>query len=209
VNSNASVQGPEGLQAACPTAACDPASWVDAHGDFLFRFALLRVRDPVQAEDLLQETFLAALQGRGSFRGGAEVRTWLAGILKNKIFDYFRKRARETCFTDMEFYSAEENEQFRSTGLKRGEWTEEAAPADWLHSPGASFDQEAFWSAFHSCSAKLPQPVAIAFTLREVEELESKEICALLNVSENNLWVMLHRARLALRRCLQKNWIKQ
>src|ERR1051326_3401223 len=80
------------------------------------------------------------------------------------------------------------------------------APVDWTPNPGASLDNEAFWKAFRECASKLPKNINTAFCLREIDEIESAEICRLLNISENNLWVMLHRARMALRKCLEANW---
>ena len=77
---------------------------------------------------------------------------------------------------------------------------------EWSPDPGATLDSEAFWQTFRDCSNKLPRNVSTVFTMREVDGVESKEICRLLNISENNLWVMLHRARMALRRCLESNW---
>jgi len=91
-------------------ALSDPERWVDEHGDDLFKFALARLRDPVKAEDFVQEAFLAALRGGSNFSGRSSERTWLTGILKNKIFDHFRKVGRETSFTDMEFYQDEESD---------------------------------------------------------------------------------------------------
>ena len=90
---------------AAPTAiaASDPERWVDEHGDILYRYALERVRKPDIAQDLVQETFLAAVRTHERFRGGSTVRSWLCGILKHKICDYYRKRGRETSFTDLEF----------------------------------------------------------------------------------------------------------
>ena len=152
----------------------DPERWVGEYGDYLFKYALVRLRDSTKAEDMVQETFLAALKGGSSFAGKSKEKSWLVGILKNKICDYYRKASRETSFTDMEFYSDEESDRFIPDGIFQG--------------------------------GKLPKNVATVFTLREVDGVESKEICALLNISENNLWVMLHRARMALRRCLEANW---
>lgn len=183
----------------------DPEQWVDLHGDYLFRYALMRLRDPAKAEDAVQETFLAALKGGKAFAGRSAEKSWLVGILKNKIYDHYRKAGRETSFTDMEFYADAEGEGFVSEGLHQGGWRQELAPQEWPN-PGAGLDSELFWKAFRDCSNKLPKNVAAVFTLREVDDLESKEICSLLNISESNLWVMLHRARLALRRCLEVNW---
>src|SRR5579863_6750809 len=90
----------------------DPERWVDEHGDYLFRFAFARLRDQTRAEDAVQETFLAALKGGKNFAGRSAEKSWLVGILKNKIYDYFRKAGRETSFTDLEFYADEESDRF-------------------------------------------------------------------------------------------------
>ncbi len=184
----------------------DPERWVEEHGDYLFKYALVRLRDPAKAEDMVQETFLAALKGGSQFAGRSGEKSWLVGILKNKICDHFRKASRETSFTDLDFYSDEENDRFIPDGIFQGGWIHELGPLEWSPDPGASLDSQAFWKTFHDCSSKLPKNVATVFTLREVDGVESKEICKMLNISENNLWVMLHRARMALRRCLETNW---
>jgi RNA polymerase sigma-70 factor (ECF subfamily) len=183
----------------------DPGQWVELYGDYLFKFALVRLRDATQAEDAVQETFLAALKGGRKFAGRSAERSWLTGILKNKIFDHFRKAGRETSFTDLNFYADEESDRFVNEGWGKGGWLHDVGPQEWANA-GESLDNEAFWKTYRDCSAKLPKNVATVFTLREVDGLESKEVCTLLNISENNLWVMLHRARMALRRCLEINW---
>lgn len=183
---------------------------MDEHGDYLFKFALARLRDPAKAEDLVQETFLAALKGGQSFAGRSAEKSWLAGILKHKILDHFRKAGRESCFTDLQFYADEESDRFVPEGLFKGAWVHETGrdlgPMEWSCEPGASLDSAAFWKTFYDCSNKLPKNVSTVFTLREVDGVDSKEICRVLNISESNLWVMLHRARMALRRCLETNW---
>ena len=184
----------------------DPERWVEDHGDFLFNYALARLRDPARAEDLVQETFLAALKGGKSFAGRSAEKTWLVGILKNKIADHFRKASRETSFTDIAFYDGQENDQFVADGLSQGSWLTEYAPGEWNSEPGANLDNEAFWTAFRECAGKLPRNINAAFRLREIDEIETKEVCRILNISENNLWIMLHRARMALRKCLEMNW---
>ena len=184
----------------------DPEQWVELHGDYLFKYALARLRDPARAEDMVQETFLAALKGGKSFAGRSAEKSWLVGILKNKICDYYRRASRETSFTDMEFYSDEESERFVPDGLSKDAWVHELGPLEWSSDPGASLDSQQFWKTFHDCSNKMPKNVATVFNLREVDGVESREICSLLNISESNLWVMLHRARMALRRCLETNW---
>jgi RNA polymerase sigma-70 factor (ECF subfamily) len=168
----------------------------------------LRLRDPARAEDAVQETFLAALKGGKTFAGRAAEKSWLAGILKNKIYDHFRKAGRETNFTDMEFYSGEEDGNFVAGGPFKDAWEQEHGPQEW-GGLGAALDSEVFWKAYNDCANKLPKNVAAVFNLREMDGVESREICALLNISESNLWVMLHRARMALRRCLEINWFNK
>ena len=202
-----SPPGPDQPDATRPGLS-DPERWVDDHGDYLFKYAMIRLRDPAKAEDAVQETFLAALKGGQKFQGRSAEKSWLVGILKNKIFDYFRKAGRETSFTDLEFYRDEESDRFVADGLGEGGWIHELGPQEW-HRQGESLDNELFWQTYRDCAGKLPKKVAAVFTMREVDGVESKEICELLGISESNLWVMLHRARMALRRCLETNWFQK
>jgi RNA polymerase sigma-70 factor (TIGR02943 family) len=189
-----------------PPELSDPEQWVGLHGDYLFRYALMRLRDPARAEDAVQETFLAALKGGKSFTGRSAEKSWLVGILKNKIFDHFRKASRETSFTDLDFYADEESDRFVANGPGKGGWIHALGPAEWSPDPGTGLDNEFFWKTFHDCAGKLPKNVSAVFCLREMDGVDSREICARLGISESNLWVMLHRARMALRRCLETNW---
>lgn len=193
--------------AAASATALDPERWIDEHGDYLFHFALSRVRDPGLAEDLVQDALLAALRGADRYQGRSVERTWLAGILRNKMLDHFRKAGRETSFTDLEFYEEEETSAFDNPRFP-GHWKDGAGPQDWNRA-GESLDGEVFWAAFHDCTRKLPEKVARVFLLREMDELPTDEICLTLDVTPNNLWVMLHRARMALRRCLEENWFRK
>lgn len=208
--SDAGAGDPSASAPAAPpgtVAGVDPERWVDEHGDYLFHFALSRLRDPVLAEDFVQEALLAALRSAGRYQGRSTERTWLTGILRNKLLDHFRKAGRETSFTDLEFYSDAERSAFDNPAFP-DHWTAEAGPQDW-GGAGESLDGEAFWAAFHDCARKLPEKVSRVFLLREMDELPTEEICATLNVTPNNLWVMLHRARMALRRCLEENWFRK
>ncbi len=186
-------------QALAPT---DPERWVEEHGDCLYRYALARVRKPEVAEDLVQESFLVAVRTWDSFRGKSSVRSWLCGILKHKIFDYYRKAGRETPFTDLEFLSEECSDKF----IPEGYWIHMNGPKDWKPASEAVMHRAEFWQTMHNCLGKLPDRIANVFMMREMEEIESKEICATLSISESNLWVMLHRARMGLRECLEVNW---
>jgi RNA polymerase sigma-70 factor (ECF subfamily) len=187
------------------TASIDPERWVEEHGDCLYRYALLRVRRPEVAEDLVQETFFAAVKTFGSFRGKSSERSWLCGILKNKICDHFRKLGRETCFTDLEFLEDEFSHKF----VPQGFWNHECGPLEWKPEAEVVMHRAEFWETFRDCLTKLPQRVADVFMLREMEEMATTQICETLNISPNNLWVMLHRARMALRECLEMNWFKE
>ena len=207
MNENLTPAAPGALSVSpAPAARSDPERWVEDYGDYLFKFALIRLRDSVRAEDMVQETFLAALRGHENFAGRSAEKSWLVGILKHKITDYYRKAGRETSFTDLNFYSDEESDRFIPDGMFKDGWIHELAPLEWSPIPGADLDSQAFWKTFHDCSAKLPANISTVFTMRELDGIKSKDICALLNISENNLWVMLHRARMALRRCLETNW---
>jgi RNA polymerase sigma-70 factor (ECF subfamily) len=185
-------------------AATDPERWVDEHGDVLYRYALVRVRKPEIAQDLVQETLLAAMRSYEKFAGQSLVRSWLCGILKHKLGDYFRKLGRETSFTDLEFLADECSEKF----VPEGYWVHMNGPKEWKPEVDEVMHRDEFWKVMRECLGRLPDRVATVFMMREMDEIESKEICATLSISENNLWVMLHRARMALRECLATNWFE-
>jgi RNA polymerase sigma-70 factor (ECF subfamily) len=187
---------------AAPVSHADPERWVDEHGDCLYRYALTRVRKEEIAEDLVQETLLVAVRTHEKFGGRSTERSWLCGILKNKICDHFRKLGRETNFTDLEFFSDEHSDKFDGENY----WIHERGPSDWKPEGEDAMKRAEFWQTLQGCLAKMPERVAQVFMLREMDDLPSKEVCATLNISEANLWVMLHRARMALRQCLEMNF---
>jgi RNA polymerase sigma-70 factor (ECF subfamily) len=180
----------------------NPERWVDEHGDPLFRYALVRVRRREVAEDLVQETLLSAMRSREKFAGQSSERSWLFGILKHKMSDYFRELGRETSFTDLESLADEFSEKF----VPEGYWVHVKGPKEWKPEPDEVMHRAEFWQTMRHCLDKLPERIANVFMLREMDEIESKEICSMLSISEGNLWVMLHRARMALRECLEINW---
>jgi len=195
---------PETTAGDCPSLAthADPERWVDEHGDCLYRYALTRVRKEEIAEDLVQETLLVAVRTQERFAGRSTERSWLVGILKNKICDHFRKLGRETNFTDLEFFSDEHSDKFDGEDY----WIHERGPSDWKPEGEEAMKRAEFWQTLQSCLAKLPERAATVFMMREMEDVPSKEICATLGISEANLWVMLHRARMALRQCLEVSY---
>lgn len=177
----------------------EPGRWLDQHGDALFRYALARVRERALAEDLVQETLLAALRGRSQFAGRAAERTWLIAILKNKIIDHFRKSAREQSLDALEDPDALIDAQFEADGHWR------TPPEAWAN-PVAAFESEEFWRRMAECLNGLPERQARAFSLCELEGIEGEAACKVLGVSASNLWVLLHRARMRLRQCLEAGW---
>ena len=162
---------------------------------YLLRYASLQLRDRHAAEDAVQEALVAALAGEASFGGRSNLRTWLTGILKHKIVDAIRKSSRET--------AAGGDEEFEALFDETGHWRD--PPAAW-DNPDASLEQSRFFAALEECLARLPAKTSQAFMMREHLGLETTEICKELAVTPTHCWVLLHRARLALRECLQMNW---
>ena len=178
----------------------DPESWVDQHGDSLYRYALFRIQDIQVAEDLVQETFLAALRARESFAGRSSIRTWLFGILKHKIIDHIRKISRERPHEDIESVRSISGDVFD----EGGGW--KAGPAEWTIDPGLLFQQQEFWEMLQQCLSELPPRLNQAFTLRELDGFSAEEVRKILRISATNGGVILHRARIRLRECLSMNW---
>lgn len=178
----------------------DPEQWVDQYGDYLFRYALGRLRNPELAENAVQETFLAALKARDSFAGKSSERTWLTGILKHKILDHFRQNYREVPVTDLQ------SDEKTIDGFFDAAEQMKTLPSGWLPDPKKLLETKEFWGIFEMCRDKLPKATADAFTLREIDGMDSRETCKVLEITATNLWVMLHRARLQLKQCLETNW---
>ena len=179
----------------------EPESWVDHYGDFLYRFALSRVKDPAVAEDLVQETFLAALRARENFKGHSAGRTWLIAILKHKIVDYIRKKIREPSTDRIETLTDMMDSDFNNSQ----KW--QVRPHKWAINPGKIYEQKEFFDVLYHCLAELPGRLAEAFMLREMDGLSTEEVCKALDITATNSWVMLYRARMSLRRCLENQWL--
>lgn len=192
-----------------PDESPDPGRWLDDHGDYLFKYAVFRLRDNTAAEDAVQETFLAALKAYKQFEGRGSERTWLVGILKHKVVDHFRRAVREAPLGEESDDGPDHREFFERPGPWQGHWNPDYAPSDWHATPAELIERSDFWKVFNDCLSPLPQRTASAFTLREVDGLKSEEICEILSIKVNNLWVMLHRARLHLRNCLELSWFKR
>lgn len=166
----------------------------------LLRFARLQLRSDAQAEDAVQEALLAAHAGAGGFSGASAVRTWVFAILKNKIIDALRQRAREgVVVTAM----PEDEDAFDALFDRRDHWVE--PPAAWSD-PAAALENSQFWAVFEACLDGVPVKPGRVFMMREILGLETEEICKELGITSSNCWVLLHRARLGLRECLSRRW---
>lgn len=173
---------------------------IQQHRSYLLRYAVLQLRNPEQAEDVVQETLLAALEGRARFAGGSSLKTWLTGILKHKILDAIRRKSREQPLAPA---GDDDHDAVDALFKQDGHWRE--MPATW-GDPEQALENRKFWEIFELCSRLLPERTARVYMLREVMEMTTEEICQEFGITPTNLWVILHRARLVLRECLEIKW---
>ena len=171
--------------------------WVDQYGDALFQYAHARVSNSTVAEDLVQETFLAAVKALGSFKGRSSEKTWLIGILKHKLIDHYRKEKNVIYAQDSE----RDPDSVAAFFNAKGGW--QIPPDHWRYSPDKAQETKDFLDHFYRCLAGLPNRTADAFVYREVDGMDTEEICRKLDITQNNCWVLLYRARVLLRKCLE------
>lgn len=186
-----------------PPTPAGPERWLDDHGDALFRYALRQVHSESTAEDLVQETLLAALAAQDRRSGESSERTWLFGILKHKIADHFRRDWREQSWDDDPQDPLPEEPGLDEYFVQDGHWT--IRPAPWGN-PHRALEQTQFFEALQKCLGRLPPRLERLFVLKEIHEMGNAEICKELGVSPTNVWVMLYRARMGLRQCLETRW---
>ena len=179
----------------------DPTEWVDLYGDMLLSYALARISDRGTAEDLVQETFLAAWKSRNNYAGKSRFSTWLISILRNKITDHYRSNPHTK---SLPINEAENGSTEDPTFGKRGKWNK--GPKSWSVSPEELVENREFWKTVALCLGDMPAHLAYVFRLRELKAANTKEICTLLEISSANVSVRLHRARLLLRQCLETKW---
>ena len=179
----------------------DPSEWVDLYGDMLLSYALSRMRDRELAEDLVQETFLAAWRTRDNFSGHSRFSTWLVSILRHKIADHYR---RDSSRASQPHDSWEDWKEPEPTFNKRGKWS--VGPKSWSASPDDLLENREFWKVVAGCLGEMPAHLAYVFRLREFKSAKTKDICQLLDISTSNVSVRLHRARLLIRKCLEEKW---
>ncbi len=178
----------------------DPQQWVQKYADMLYAYTVVRVTDTGIAEDIVQDTFLSAWKNRASYKGDASEKNWLFSILKNKIIDYYRKNARSIVNTA--------REDIPEANFNEAEhWTKDTSPKDWGIDYTETIETKEFYTVLQSCKNKLQKKQQAVFSMKYLEDLDAEEICKVLNISPSNYWVLIHRAKLQLRGCLEKNWI--
>jgi RNA polymerase sigma-70 factor (ECF subfamily) len=176
---------------------------LETHRRAMFKFALLQLRNETHAEDCVQEALTAAIQSASGFAGNSSVRTWLIGILKHKILDHFRKAGREQLFSASEDETSLDD--FDALFLPDGHFVD--PPTQWAN-PEHALSQTEFFEVLERCLQALPQVTARVFTLREVMGVSTQEICAEFGITSGNCWVLIYRARMSLRECLEKRWFE-
>jgi len=170
----------------------------------MLRFAMIQLSDSHLADDVVQEALMGALKSSQAFRGQAALKTWVFAILKNKIADALRQKHRHEQVRVL-LQEDEELEDFSDVFKPNGHWQPAERPASWGN-PQETLDQTQFWAVFEFCLDHLPNQQGRAFMMREFVELSTQEICQELGITLTNLNVLLHRARMRLRECLNIKW---
>ncbi len=179
----------------------NPDQWINQYADALYGYTLPRVNDAALAEDIVQETFLSAWKARDTFKGEASEKSWLYKICKNKIIDHYRKKARDIV------QPLSQNDHTDGYFNEVGHWTKEDQPGDWGPGYPKSIENKEFYHILNGCKNKLQELQRAVFSMKYQEDMDSAEICKALDITPSNYWVLIHRAKLQLRNCLEKNWI--
>jgi len=177
----------------------NPDKWINNYADYLFNYAVVRVNDGDLAKDLVQETFYAGLKSAKNFLGKSTERTWLVSILKRKVIDHYRK-------INSEKGQAEVRMNFYDTGENEGSWIEERVPQSWDNASEKTIENQELKTQLEVCIDNLPEKYAMVFRMKTIQEFETEEICKELDITASNLWVIIHRARIQLRKCMEDNW---
>lgn len=182
----------------------NPEQWVAAYADYLYAYALKRLKDPELCQDLVQDTFFSAIKNFRNYKGSSSEKTWLTAILKNKITDIFRTKATETSLTG--HLSGEDSTQ--AFFEENGHWKDKHSPRAWGTEEPSPLENEELKEILERCLEKLPPLWAVVVSMKYLDDEKSDHICKELNLSPSNYWVIIHRAKLSLRACLEKNWLK-
>ncbi|GAA4805659.1 sigma-70 family RNA polymerase sigma factor [Litoribaculum gwangyangense] len=182
-----------------PNHQINPNKWIDLYSDYLFNYTISRINDREMAQDLVQDTFFAGLKSMKNFKGEASERTWLISILKRKIIDYYRKINSNKGKAEVRITYNDESES-------EGDWLEERVADPFDKTAEDSMQNEELGDAIHNCLSKLPEKQAEVFKMKTILGYETDTICNELNITASNLWVIIHRARVAMADCLKENW---
>lgn len=181
-----------------PNHQLNPNKWISLYSDYLFNYTISRVNDREIAKDLVQDTFFAGLKSMKNFKGEASERTWLISILKRKIIDYYRKINSNKGKAEVRMsYNNESNE---------GDWLEERVADNFEKNAEDAIENTELEAAIYSCLSKLPEKQATVFKMKTILGYDTETICNELNITASNLWVIIHRARVAMADCMEKNW---
>lgn len=183
------------------------SEWVSLYADDLYRWALHKTSDKETAEDIVQETFLAAFKSIDKFKGKSQPKTWLFSIMKNKIMDYHRKKYRETTINQSKLSNGSDGADILENFFdQNGTWKPENNPANWHDMEDHLLDDDDFNEVLGNCMKKLPSNWFSAMSMKYLEEKEGKIICQELGITPSNFWQILHRAKVQLKACLEMNW---
>ncbi len=182
----------------------DNSQWVDRYGDLMYRYTLVRVKDPNSAEEIVQMTFFSALKSQGSFAGKSSEKSWLFGILKHKILDHFREFAKSR---NMDLLDEDGSDPLDNQFDSSGHWKK--MPIRWSEDPEKAAENSQLAKALSQCIDGLSEKFRSIFVLKEIDGLSSEVICNEFNIKPTNLWVILHRTRSQLKKCLESNWLDE
>lgn len=177
----------------------DPNKWIDLYSDYLYNYTITRVSDKDLSKDLVQDTFLAGLKSMKNFKGEASERTWLVSILKRKIIDYYRK-------INSNKGKAEVRMNYSSSSEYEGDWLEERVADPFDKTAEDTIENSELGMVIHNCINKLPKKQATVFKMKTLQGFDTEAICNELEITPSNLWVIIHRARMAMAACMEKNW---
>jgi RNA polymerase sigma-70 factor (TIGR02943 family) len=186
--------------------ALQPSKWLASYGNYLYSLAFFKSGNKEVAEDLVQETFLAAVKAKDSFKGESSEKTWLTAILNNKIIDFYRKK---DVLKDSAEYVSETESSFQQNFFESegGHWKADTAPRSWEESADEALNRGDFNRVLEYCIGKMPSKLVPVFIAKYIDDRDSDEICKELNISPSNYWVILHRAKVLMRSCLERNWM--
>lgn len=182
-----------------------PSDWVKTYADYLYSLAFIKLGNKETAEDLVQETFLSAFKAKDQFKSGSSEKTWLTAILKNKIIDHYRKN---DVLKHVSNYIADTESGFEEHFFhaNNGHWLADSGPLAWTELADEKLNRIEFNKIIQFCIQKMPSKLKPVFVAKFLDEMESDLICKEFNITSSNYWVIIHRSKLLMRSCLERNW---